>query len=197
MVDRPSLELKPASTIQVGAIGKPGKRTFYLRAAGPGGEVALRCEKFQVEALAARLDELLAGIASKLGKARRSDYEALLEEVEESDAPSEFDWSVSELGIGYDPEDDLILVLARSTESEGDETIDVSALEPGDESGAEEVRIWVTRGQAEVLALQSAAVAAAGRKLCPFCAMPVDPDEGHDCFARNGHKRAQLSPGGA
>lgn len=191
------MELKPASSIQIGAIGEPGNRTFYLRASGPGGEVALRCEKFQVEGLASRLDELLSTIASELGKPRRTDLESLLEEIEEAPAPPEFDWAVSELGIGYDPEEDLILVVARSTERESDESTDLFAVELGEESGGEEARIWITRGQAEVLALQSAVVGAAGRKLCPFCTMPIDPEEGHDCFARNGHKRARLSPGGS
>ncbi len=191
------MELKPASSIQIGAIGAPGKRTFYLRAEGAEGVVALKCEKFQIEALAARLDELLSGIASEMGKPRRTDFDRLLEEMEEPEAPSEFDWTVSELGVGYDPEHDLILLVARSTESEDEPWPDMARVSEGEESGAEEARIWITRGQAEVLALQGAAVAAAGRKLCPFCTMPIDPEEGHDCFARNGHKRARLSPGGS
>jgi uncharacterized repeat protein (TIGR03847 family) len=188
------LELKPASRIQIGAIGEPGNRIFFLRAAGAEGEIALRCEKFQVEALAARLDELLSGIASELGKPRRTDYESLVEEIEEAETPEGFDWTVAELGIGYDPEDDLILVVARSVETEEAGGGDTSVLEPGDEAGGEEARIWITRGQAEVLALQGAAVVAAGRNLCPFCTLPIDPGEEHDCFARNGHKKARLFP---
>lgn len=202
------MELKPAARIGVGAIGKPGKRTFYLVATGTQGSLALKCEKFQVEALAARLDELLSGIASELGKPRRTDFDKLLEEIEAPEAPAKFDWVVGEMGIGYDPEEDLVLLVARSSgEDSESSTIGVSwgsdiedanddGVEVGEGSGEEEARIWITRSQAEVLALQSAAVAVAGRKLCPFCTMPIDPEEGHDCFARNGHKKARLTPGG-
>ena len=203
------MELKPAAKIAVGATGKPGKRTFFLIATGSEGSLVVKCEKFQVEALAARLDELLAGIATELGKPRRTDFDKLLEEIQEPEIPARFDWVVGEIGIGYDPEEDLILVVARSAEAEEGEVPEDSTsldfgLQPrseefeiGDETSSEEARIWITRSQAEVLAIQSAAVAAAGRKLCPFCTMPIDPDEGHDCFARNGHKEARLAPGGA
>ncbi len=189
------MELKPAKSVQVGAIGKPGRRVFFLRASGPGGELALKCEKFQVEALASRLDELLSGIASELARPRRTDYERILEEIGESEAPESLDWAIAELGIGYDPQEDLVLLVARSvsTEEEGSPLETEFDLEEG---AGDEARIWITRAQAEALAYQCAVVAAAGRRSCPFCTMPIDPEEGHDCFSRNGHKRARLAPGG-
>lgn len=172
-------------------------------------QVWLKCEKIHVELLALKMDELLAGIEAELGRARPRDLASLLELLEDPSPPTSFDWEVGEMGLGYDAEDDLVLLVVKSlpredldidsalhaeTEEITEEIEEAFFEELGDEAGGEELRIWMTRSQAEVLAVQAARVAASGRKPCPICSMPMDPD-GHECFGGNGHKRGRLVPG--
>ncbi|MGH9078396.1 MAG: DUF3090 family protein, partial [Acidimicrobiales bacterium] len=54
-----SFELPSADSFAVGAIGPPGRRTFYLQARSADQVVTLKIEKQQVGALAQLLAELL------------------------------------------------------------------------------------------------------------------------------------------
>jgi uncharacterized repeat protein (TIGR03847 family) len=194
-VGEDSVDIKPASYIGIGAIGEPGKRTFFLAVKGEDIELWLKCEKTLVEALSAGLEDLLRNIERDLGRPRVADPTDILESLEDPEEPPVFAGEVAELGIGYDSEDDLVVLVARSPFSEGDREeypIDGSILEDldediDDEAREVEVRMWITRRQAEALAFQGAIVAAAGRKPCPFCLMPMD-SEGHECFGGNGHR---------
>ena len=54
-----SIELNPISRITASALGEPGNRTFYLQARKGSQLVTLLCEKEQVRALAAALEQML------------------------------------------------------------------------------------------------------------------------------------------
>ncbi len=52
-------EIRPVDRITVGAIGEPGKRVFYLQAAGAGTQLTLSLEKEQVQMLALSIEQFL------------------------------------------------------------------------------------------------------------------------------------------
>jgi uncharacterized repeat protein (TIGR03847 family) len=81
-----------------------------------------------------------------------------------------------EMGLGYDADQDLIVILGREI-----------VAEDGDPEEASVVRFWCTRQQAGWLAAWSAEVVQRGRPICPQCGQPMEP-EGHFCPKKNGHK---------
>ena len=81
-----------------------------------------------------------------------------------------------EMGLGYDAEQDLIVILVREI-----------VMEDGDPEEASVVRFWCTRQQAGWLAAWSTEVVNRGRPICPQCGQPMEP-EGHFCPKKNGHK---------
>jgi uncharacterized repeat protein (TIGR03847 family) len=85
---------------------------------------------------------------------------------------------VGEIGLGYDTENDLVVLVVR--ELPGEEQ------EPGDERLGI-VRFWCTRSQVRAMARWGMEVASRGRPLCPQCGESIDP-QGHFCPKKNGHK---------
>jgi uncharacterized repeat protein (TIGR03847 family) len=83
---------------------------------------------------------------------------------------------VGELGLGYDPEKDLVVLVTREL-----------IPEDQDPETASVVRYWCTRSQMRALCRWGLEVASRGRQTCPQCGEPMDP-EGHFCPKRNGHK---------
>ncbi|PYN64420.1 MAG: DUF3090 domain-containing protein, partial [Candidatus Rokuibacteriota bacterium] len=88
----------------VGAVGQPGKRTFYLQGRQAETLVTLKCEKEQVGALA----EYVAGLLVRLKTMDRPAAKdmPLLEPVDSL-------WDVGAVGVGYDEPADRILVVAN------------------------------------------------------------------------------------
>ncbi len=83
---------------------------------------------------------------------------------------------VGELGLGYDMDNDLVVLVARELVGEDE-----------DAEQARTVRFWCSRGQIRAMCHWGMEVAARGRPLCPQCGEPMDP-EGHFCPKKNGHK---------
>jgi uncharacterized repeat protein (TIGR03847 family) len=81
-----------------------------------------------------------------------------------------------ELGLGYDSDHDLIVLLLREIVVEGQ-----------DSEQAAVVRFWLDRSQARRLARWSLETINRGRPICPQCGQPMEP-EGHFCPKKNGHK---------
>src|SRR5437870_5260224 len=96
------IELDPAESIAVGAIGEPGHRAFYLQARGAHRTLTMLVEKLQVQALAERALELLRG--EEAGGA-----EPPADLVE----PVAADWRAGQLGLGFDPERRMVLLIAQ------------------------------------------------------------------------------------
>src|SRR3989442_5872996 len=88
----------------VGAVGEPGKRTFYLQGREAQTVVTLKCEKEQVGALAEYVAGLLVRLKT-LDKPAVKDM-PLLE-------PIEAVWDVGAVGVGYDDRADRVLVVAN------------------------------------------------------------------------------------
>ena len=172
---RTDIDLHPVSHITADAIGQPGKRVFYLQGWQGERTVTLIIEKLQIQSLAIGLEQFLAEIHEKFPDLPEavSEYQ---EEQMHIHPPVDPLFRVGEIGLGYDAENDLLVLVVREIVAEG--------ADP-EESGV--VRFWCTRSQLRAMAHWGMEVAARGRPLCPQCGEPMDP-EGHFCPKKNGHK---------
>ncbi|MEW6059133.1 MAG: DUF3090 family protein [Actinomycetota bacterium] len=174
------MELDRVDRITAGAVGDPGRRTFYLQARSGTDLVTVLLDKQQLELLAASILEILSRVGKETGEGPE-------EEELELEEPLEARWQVGRLSIGYEEERDLILLeLEELVQEEGKEDEGMVPAFAGPDP--ERIRLWATREQMLALSRHSAAVAARGRPLCQFCGNPIDP-EGHTCPAMNGHGR--------
>jgi uncharacterized repeat protein (TIGR03847 family) len=161
----------------VDAIGKPGQRVFYLQGRGEADPkpVTVIIEKIQLQALTEGVDRLFAELGRQ--KAEQTTPGGDIDPGKmRITPPVDPLFRAGELGLGYDAEANLIVVLAREVLMEGD-----------DPQQAAEVRFWCTSDQLRHLADWGRQVLERGRPLCPLCGQPMDP-EGHFCPKKNGHK---------
>ena len=163
------IDLQPVTHILVDAIGPPGKRVFYLQGWQDDRTVTLIVEKFQIQSLAIGLEQFL--VDPDLPQAS-ADYE---EEKMHILPPVDPLFRVGELGLGYDADNDLLILVARELIGEDQDA---------DKAGV--VRFWCTRSQLRAMSNWGIEVASRGRPLCPQCREPMDP-EGHFCPKKNGH----------
>ncbi|MCX7852910.1 MAG: DUF3090 family protein [Caldilineales bacterium] len=169
-----AFDFDPADHLTVGTIGEPGHRTFFLQA-GRGIEfVTMICEKEQMRALGEGLLSLLDQIA-----------EVFHRPTEDPDEPIDFElvhplvpaWRIAQLGVGYDDEEDVIVIVAQELVERGQRP--------------ELARFIISREHARALAYHVLRVVAAGRPTCPLCGEPMDPG-GHFCPPSNGHGKLYV-----
>lgn len=167
-------ELDPVDAISIAAIGEPGKRQFFLLAAGQGRTLTLACEKTQIQALVTRLHQMMEsqGIETEAGV-----------RAEAGLLPGEPEWHVGEMGLGYH-EGRQMFVLVASEGSPAEESTE-GAPAPAASDNAPSVRFWLSHRQAAEFSQQAELVMTAGRPLCPRCGLPMDP-AGHPCPVSNG-----------
>jgi uncharacterized repeat protein (TIGR03847 family) len=168
MSDR--VEFDEVSAFTTGAVGVPGQRTFFLQARGQGMVFSMKCEKQQVDALAAYLRRLLEDLP-----AADSVVHPSLLELEE---PILASWVLGSIGVAYDGENDRVVLLLEEiveTDEEGEPLAD-------DDHGS--VRVRLTRAQAISFCERTVFVVAGGRPPCRFCGEPVD-QRGHACVRMN------------
>jgi hypothetical protein len=197
--------------VTVGALGPPGKRTFYLQARQEDQLVSLKLEKEQVIFLAGGLSEVLADLASPTGLPTGSDLE--LEE------PVLAEWAVGSMQLTYDATADRVVLLAmeladqgqmQGNEEEGPTTeVGEQGKGPAYEEGLAGIigtgavygpeglgrgpsdrnsaiaRVALTREQAAGVIENGRALLRSGRPPCPLCGYPLGED--HSCPKTNGH----------
>ncbi len=169
------IDLQPVNHITTDAIGQPGKRVFYLQGWHETRTVTLIVEKIQIQSLAVGLEHFLDDLKEKypeMSEASNS-YD---EEQMRIHPPVDPLFRVGELGLGYDAENDLVVLVARELIADGE-----------DAEQARVVRFWCTRNQIRAMCHWGIQVAAQGRPICPQCGEPMDPT-GHFCPKKNGHK---------
>jgi uncharacterized repeat protein (TIGR03847 family) len=132
-------------------------------------------EKIQIQSLAVGLEQFLAEIQQKYPDLPESSAE-FSEEKMHIQPPVDPLFRVGELGLGYDADRDLVVLVTRELLSE----------EEAPEEGRV-VRFWCTRSQIRAMCHWGMEVASRGRAICPQCGEPMDPS-GHFCPKRNGHK---------
>jgi uncharacterized repeat protein (TIGR03847 family) len=167
-----------------GTIGEPGDRTFYLQARDGSRIVSVSLEKVQVAVLAERLGTLLDDLRDRGIETGQVDGPAT--DVRPLDEPLNEAFRAAVLSLGWDGDDDRIVIEAReATEEEAaDAEVDVD-LDDDDPDGPDLVRVRLSAERAREFVGRALRTVAAGRPPCPFCGQPLDP-QGHLCPRRNG-----------
>jgi uncharacterized repeat protein (TIGR03847 family) len=169
-----------------GTVGEPGNRTFFLQARDGTRITSVALEKVQVAALAQRLSELLDELERREITGAEAD-QPLDNAIPVLDEPINEAFRVGTLSMGWDTQDDLVLVEARELvaldedEDEGEE----EAFDDEDEEGPDFLRVRMTALAARTFVAQALRLISAGRPPCPLCGQPLDP-QGHLCPRRNG-----------
>jgi uncharacterized repeat protein (TIGR03847 family) len=172
---RVEIDLRPVTHIMADAIGPPGNRVFYLQGWQDDKTITLIVEKVQIQSLAVGLEQFLAEIQEKFPDLPDASPE-FSEEKMHIHPPVDPIFRVGEMGLGYDAENDLLVLVAREMVSEDQ-----------DQEEAGVVRFWCSRSQLRALTHWGLEIASRGRPLCPQCGEPIDP-EGHFCPKKNGHQ---------
>src|SRR5512140_1679056 len=152
---RTEIDLEPVDHITIDAIGKPGARVFYIQGSKEPQVLTLIIEKAQVQTMSVGVEQFLAEVKEK--------YPDLPEDTNEFDEekmriypPVDPLFRVGELGLAYDSDRDLMVLVAREVVTEGAEPEEVSL-----------VRFWCTRSQIRAMATWGLEVASRGRPICP------------------------------
>ena len=174
----------PPERFVAGTVGRPGDRTFFLQARDGPRVVSVVLEKVQVAVLADRLGELLAELDRRGVEAAAEDV-AVVDDVAPLDEPINEAFRAGSLTLGWDVDDELVLVEARA-QSEDGEAIDPDEDDDEDEDGPDLLRVRISAEAARSFVARAMRIVASGRPPCPLCGAPLDP-QGHICPRRNGH----------
>lgn len=180
--------------ITSGALGEPGRRTFYLQIRSGGDSVTVRCEKQQVATISTYLRRALASLPVPEGQPPRAAMQ-LAEPVDEA-------FVLGAVALEFNTAADHFVLHLRefspdiadeSSEDEGWDDSDGPSIGeetdsypfPGDENDVlSRVRAGMTRAQAVAFCDHTDRIVAAGRPNCVYCELPIDPD-GHFCPRMN------------
>lgn len=168
------IDLRPVTHITTDAIGQPGKRIFYLQGWQDERTITLIVEKLQIQSLSVGVEQFLAEITTRFPDLPEAsgDY---IEEKMRILPPVDPLFRTGELGLGYDSDSDLVVLIARELVAEDQDPNETSV-----------VRFWCTRSQLRAMSHWGVEVASRGRQICPQCGQPMEP-EGHFCPKKNGH----------
>jgi uncharacterized repeat protein (TIGR03847 family) len=169
-------DFNPVSRITIGTVGPPGQRIFLLQASQGISTITLKLEKEQARILAASLIELLEGLDEKYPRPHSKLDEPLNSDLILQE-PLEPSFAIGQIGLGYDQNQDLVVLVVQEIQLEEDQVQDLGAA-----------RFWASRAQMRALSEHTLEVVQQGRPLCPLCHSPMNP-EGHFCPRSNGHEK--------
>lgn len=173
-----NVEFDPVEMIAAAAVGEPGRRQFFLVARGGADSLTLACEKFHIQGLVAKARELLE--SQELAEA-----EVAALRPAHNPPVTETDWRIGELGLGFHESRRRFVIVAREAREDEEEEEQPPSQEAGDDLAV--ARLWVTPEQVRDFTEQADGVLSAGRPLCRYCGLPIDPG-GHPCPASNGSR---------
>jgi uncharacterized repeat protein (TIGR03847 family) len=197
-MDENEIELETVDSLGAGAVGDPGEREFFLQARTESAQLTVLVEKEQVALLATEAVAFLDRIAEDYPEGAFDVPTPVVPQagLREPTVPL---FRARLIGLGFDPEREMVLIELRERSSEDEEEGEALAppaeadpvpelpdagtavADPTDEDEEGYVaRIYATRGQVRAMAAKGAEAVAAGRPLCPLCDMPMDP-AGHRC----------------
>jgi uncharacterized repeat protein (TIGR03847 family) len=192
-MDENEIELETVDSLGAGAVGDPGEREFFLQARTESAQLTVLVEKEQVALLATEAVAFLDRIAEDYPEEGSAVSEPTTRQagLREPTVPL---FRARLIGLGFDPERELVLIELRERSSDDEEegdalTSTADDAEPPDAVGDDPTpedeegyvaRIYATRPQVRAMAAKGAEAVAAGRPLCPLCDMPMDPS-GHRC----------------
>jgi uncharacterized repeat protein (TIGR03847 family) len=162
-----------------GTVGQPGERTFFLQARDGGRLVSVAMEKGQISALAERIETLL----TELRRTANVPFTGGDTDVAPLDTPLDEEFRVGTLALGWDAEDELVVLEAQALSEKPSEPMS------DDPEGPDVLRVRISASAAQSFVIRANRVVAAGRPPCPLCGLPLDP-AGHICPRQNGHRAA-------
>jgi uncharacterized repeat protein (TIGR03847 family) len=165
------IELDDVDALGTGAVGAPGQRAFYIQARTEHTQLTVLVEKEQVDLLSTEAVAFLDKIADKYPELP-FDLPQTQSTLREPTVPL---FRARLIGLGFDPERELVLLELRERSEEEEEVAD----ETEDDEGYV-ARIYATRAQVRAMAARGAEAVAGGRPPCPLCEQPMDPS-GHRC----------------
>lgn len=172
------MDFNPVSRITIGSVGQPGQRVFLLQASQGSSMITLKLEKEQAMVLASSVIELLEELDQKYPRSQ-SKFDKPLSSDLMLREPMDPAFVIGQIGLGYDQDQDLVVLVVQEIEFEGLEKPATA-------------RFWATRAQIQALSDHTLEVASRGRPICPLCDSPIDP-EGHFCPRSNGHEKPLWS----
>ncbi|GAA2903361.1 DUF3090 domain-containing protein [Streptosporangium fragile] len=187
----PVFDYDPPERFVAGAVGQPGSRAFFLQARGQGRLTTVGLEKFQVAALADRLDELLDEVLRRSGGTVPvpAVAPASLTDNAPLDVPISEDFRVGTMALAWDADAAQVIIEAQEVVVEDEEADDSPVAEPT------VLRVHISPGAARAFTKRALALVAAGRPPCPLCGQPLDP-EGHICVRLNGYRGGDVTSAG-
>jgi uncharacterized repeat protein (TIGR03847 family) len=165
-----NIDLDSVQRLTAGAVGPRGQRVFYVQVRRGNRLISLTAEKEQVRALADAVGRLLDSLAEKNPRLITSD-DMLITDMS-LEEPIEPEFRIGQMGLGYDAERDMVILLVQSSVDDDGEPL--------------RARFSASRPQMRALSSHASQVVAAGRPICGNCGRPIDPS-GHFCPQRNGH----------
>ncbi len=142
------IELNPVDFVTIGTIGPKGKRIFHLQAGKDKQLISLIIEKEQAWALSEAINDLVDDLDEKEPGMEDVDLTEMDMDLREPIRPM---FRVSQMGIGYDEEHQMIVLVAQ----------EMTQLSEGDEAGV--VRLWCSRKQMRALSAHAMDTVEAGR----------------------------------
>ncbi len=149
------IEIDPIDFVTIGTVGPKGRRLFYLQAGGQGQLISLILEKEQARAIGETLRDMLDELSRNMVDLS-SDMPDMARMNMELRDPIEGRFRVSRIGLGYNDERDLVLLVAE-------ELVVVQEDQDPDLISPSVVRLWGTRTQMRALSLHALDVVKQGR----------------------------------
>ena len=180
--------------ITSGAVGEPGRRTFFLQIRSGERQITVRCEKQQVATISTYLRRALENLPVPEGQPPRTVMQ-LSEPIDEA-------FVLGAVALEFNTAaDHFVLHLREFSPDISDEPVDFGDSEdedfpditeessthpfPGDDDEVlSRVRAGMTRAQAIAFCDHTDRIVSAGRPTCVYCELPIDPD-GHFCPRMN------------
>jgi uncharacterized repeat protein (TIGR03847 family) len=153
------IELNPVDFITVGTVGPKGRRVFHLQAGKDDQVISLIIEKEQAWALSEAISELIADLDSRYpnppGEPTAAELGKISMDLREPIDPM---FRVAQMGLGYDEERNLVVLVAQElVVLEDEEETDPDLLQPGI------VRMWCSRPQMRLLSQKAQDSVQSGR----------------------------------
>ncbi len=146
------IDLNPVDFITVGTIGPKGQRVFHLQAGKDEQIVSLIIEKEQAWALSEAIRELVDDLEQRFPIGDDAESETNMDLHD----PIEPLFRVAQMGLGYDEERNMVVLVAQELLPLTDEE-ELEAPQPGI------VRMWCSRSQMRALSAHATATVQAGR----------------------------------
>ncbi len=176
MMEHDEIELEDVQRLSAGAVGEPGARAFYVQARNADTELTVLVEKEQVALLASEAVAFLDRLADEYPE----DQVILPPAAAQLHEPTVPLFRARLIGLGFDPERELVLIELREHASDDDDEVEAAPEPLETEESGYVARIYATRSQVRAMAAHGAEVVEAGRPPCPLCGMPMDAT-GHRC----------------